>query len=55
MLRNGNLGLRMGVSRAAHTQYAYGSTPTAMLHALSVTKETSLLQSDTHKIPPYQK
>ena len=29
MLRIGNLGLKMGVSRAAHTQYAYiyGSTP----------------------------
>ena len=23
MLRNGNSGLKMGVSRAAHTQYAY--------------------------------
>ena len=23
MLRNGNLGLKMGVSRAAHTQYAH--------------------------------
>ena len=31
MLRNGNSGLKMGVSRAAHTQYhnmhTYGSTP----------------------------
>ena len=28
MLRTGNLGLKIGVSRAAHTQYAlYGSTP----------------------------
>ena len=28
MLRTGNLGLKMGVSRAAHTQYAlYGNTP----------------------------
>ena len=27
MLRNGNSWLKIGVSRAAHTQYAYGSTP----------------------------
>ena len=38
MLRNGNLGLKMGVSRAVHSNmHAYGSTPPPPVNPLSLT------------------